>query len=927
MPITVTTTADYYQVVNGLTGIRIARHSPDLGNPVAPVAGLRWRSGAWTATEPNYLHSRSWYDFPKSPAPPCTGMVTTILEQTATKVVVEVVYSFDRPVFEYPDLIYFPAGPGFLKTTITVLDNEPVIMFEEDSDCDVGYSFSIYDGLAPDQARYRGHSASEVQYGRDPEGERYRAWNERAPCDATVDLDYNVPRSVSYRANTDGNQDTRPPMATWYPWIYDSGWYWQLYNAAAPDTANLFGIFAGPASRIIGGAAVGAGIYHGPGDSAGVVVELNRASPSLQASAQNRFSWGIYVSTKANLYDPYQIQPINLMMNKHGGLATKLTNYEVDFVDPVNGYGTLFMGKEAMDRLTNRVQGNYTEYQRLWNVEAYARNLIDLWYYNTPEAVQQIVDQILNLAADLKYVLTSDEGIYSPRFHYIQGGQEMSRMGIFIDQVLANEHVTPEQKLSVKKAASLFANILWDNDYVPFQGNVNVTFGTGNMPVQHQGFRDFYAVYLGADDAWEANAFDALTRGQSIFNSIVNEYGASMSSTGYINAGAWPTLNIFLQALAQGLTDPFATEPRFAKFGEFLLNMLTPPEGRFGGLRKLACFGNGWTGGNAIFGALATGLRPSNPDLAAKLQKGWVEQGSPHEAFFGTTLVMIDEEAPTQDFTLGNAVFPGYYRVQRGKRYGVESSVWMIDGDFYRDHRVPDQGMIVYYALGVPLSLSITSIYYPPVGGGLWYSALQPETEMGEWWGKPDLPLSQGNAWYSAGTEPGTFSDGAWKRNVKLVSVNGRYCLAAQDISADPYIWTLNIMAQDKIVAPNGGTFTPPPHPLAPKVMKFKAGAHRFKWTGQWGVNGDLWLIADEDMDVAWSSWTHYWAPVVEASQFRSATGREWEEKQYTVRVRTKGRFRWVMFPYHNKWLTGTVAKTSAGLTIAYGGPGVAVKF
>src|SRR5262249_1315994 len=156
---------------------------------------------------------------------------------------------------------------------------------------------------------------------------------------------------------------------------------------------------------------------------------------------------------------------------------------------------------------------------------------------------------------------------------------EMDRMELWIDQALASDQLSAADRAHVKAAAALFANVLWDDDFVPLQadaaGNLlhGLNLGTANMPVQYQGYRDSYALFLGADPAGQAGAAGARDRALGLLRQVVNEQGAAMDSTGYLATSLAPTLATLLRVRMLGGADPFASEPRLAKLGEFLLNL------------------------------------------------------------------------------------------------------------------------------------------------------------------------------------------------------------------------------------------------------------------------------------------------------------------------------------------------------------------
>ena len=924
MVVSLQTTATHHEIANGLVGVRVPL-AVDLARPLGPIDGIRYRDGVWTATAPSYLQSRSWFQTPAAAPPPCTGRTVTVIENAPTRAVVKVRWTFDKPAFDWSHVgVFLPAGPGYHETTLTVLDGEPVVLVEEDGDCDLGYSLDVWPGLQPTRGRYRGSYASAVEYGREPDGQRYRGVKERGPLDATVDLDYAKPRRVSTHASA----DTRPAMATWNPWIVDSGWYWQIYNHLAQASANLIGIFAGPASRLIGGKACGAGIWHGPGNAAGITVELNRVAPDLVTAPRNRFVWGLFVSTKADLLEESLTQPIGRMMHRHGGLALKLASYEKEFTDPAAGYGTLYTGRATLQALAQRVRDDGATYQRLYTAEPGARPLMELWRQDTPEALTNLIGPILTQASELKQELVHGEGIYDHRWHYIQGGHEAIRALPMIDQCLASPHATATQRSALKKAAHLFGSFLWDDDVAPLHKDAsggliaNVNLGTANMPIQMGQYRDSYALFLGTDPAWQPRAAGVKARTMELTRAVIHTSGAPNASCSYLGTNAAPCLSTLLQLQAQGGTDPFAEDTRFGRFGECLLALTTPRDRRFGGYRKLVVYGDGDNHGESLHGVMAAALKKANPSLSALLQQAWDDQGRPHSQFFGSTLLMTDDTLPMAPLPVSRmqGTFAGFGSAQRHRMVnGQESSLLVIDGHHYVDHRPPDQGMVALYLLDAPVSVSWGSFYSPHVPGGLWRSAVQLDTTV---WNQAELPYDAGQEWWESTTTPGLFKLGTttWKRSVKLAEASGFPVVAGRDDSVSNYIWTLNLMATGLVTPPSGTAFTPPAHPAAPKIGSHNAGSYRWILKGPWGVDFHLWLFPSKVASWAWSAWSHNWAPGEEQRQFREANGRDFEEAQYTLRLRTSGQLTWALVPILSTApRDGIVRKTTKGIDVVYG--------
>ena len=116
----------------------------------------------------------------------------------------------------------------------------------------------------------------------------------------------------------------------------------------------------------------------------------------------------------------------------------------------------------------------------------------------------------------------------------------------------------------------------------------------------------------------------------------------------------------------------------------------TPPEPRFGGLRKQISVGDSASESTELFGQLGTGFASSRPELSRRLMGMWRAQGETHSSFHGTTLLKIDAGLSSADPALGSASFPGQFTVLRhGWGTPREDAVWLPAGNHYVDHATP----------------------------------------------------------------------------------------------------------------------------------------------------------------------------------------------------------------------------------------------
>jgi len=952
--------ASGYEITNGLTGVRIAGVPAKPEDILAPIQAIRYRDGTWTQSGPVLLNVSGK---PKS-------MNMQVLERGPLKAVVEVTYVFDRADLRYGNELLIPAGEGHYRCRIEVQAGQPSILIEDEADTDVSYRLDCWNGLEPNQARYRGHHAGRKEHGYEAGGGVYRMWHTRKPMDAFFDLRFDRLYGSSYCTNLDKWPSMRR-MAVWDPWAVDSGWYWMMYDAKAEESRNLLGIFAGRASRALGAASSGAGFYTGPspkegGDPvAGIEFQINRRSPSARVVPRVRLAWGIFVGTTGeDLAPPDQVQPIARQMNLHGGVnLNKIHRLELAFADPPQGYGAMFMPAEAREALIAKLRqdtkgphaGGFHGY--LYHAEPYARPLVDFWHDTSGQKVQEVVGSIDNLAHDLLDEMVNGDGIYSFPYHYWHGGLAMSRMAVWMDQALAGDVITEQERADIKAAAVLFASVLWDDDFVPlFKGHA-LNLGTPNMPVQQESFRNMYALFLARHPMMQERAGEVWDDAREMLHETINEHGAHMGSVHYVGASNGPLLTLLQQLKMTGIKDGFREEPRLAAFGEFYMNLLTPPEPRFGGVRKLVAVGDGSTESSEEFGQLGTAMADVDADLSARLMGAWRQSGRTHSGFHGTTFLKIDERLPDKDPALGSATFPGWYTVLRsGWGTPNETAVWLVDGGFYSDHYHNDLGSVVIYALGAPLSVDWGPIYYPRVAGGFMHNVVLPEDSIGHPWDKADPSLEAGPRWRGpAGNAFLSFKNAAlarcayrmgegieWTRTALLLHANEeRPVLVLRDTfggekSGGAKVLTLNLMAQGDVATP-AGAVTPPPRSYfhdkeqkelasAGKVFDLTPGAHRLSFEGQWLIDWDLYLVAGEAQKAHVGNWAHHWHPSPEQAQFQKANERPFEERQHILRVRGTGPFTTVILPFRKgQKLEAKVAQQAGGLTVEEAGEAIVV--
>jgi hypothetical protein len=918
---------------------------------LAPIQGICLRDKTWTASDSNALVAM---------ASSFTDAHVDLVESGPLKTVCKVKYDFVKPDYTYGKTHISDAGPGYLTVTMTMLANEPSIFLEEETDVDEVWSLNAYDGLAPTQGRYSGHAATEARFGHLPDGAAFPADKKHGETEAIVDLQYNHPQLPCYLTNDTSWQI----MAPWNPWITNSGWYWELYDAANISNGNLIGVFVGATSRALEPALSGPGIFTLPRDLrspdkpvAGIASQSYRRSPDAHIGRRSRFAWGIFSGVKDELVaSPHSVPTINLQMNLCSSptTLTKLAAMKMDYPDLPQGYGGLFMEKSALTDLIERVRRGKKErgggvYGWLYNAEPSSRALFDAWADVSGSKMHEAADDIIGLARDLEYELAYGRGIHSFRFGYWHGGLEMMRRGLWIDQVLASSQLSAVERERVKAAASLFGHILWDNDFVPMDNSGGINMGTANMPQQQQGYRNFYALFLASHPDFNERAKLVNEAVQKQVQQQINESGAHMGCPHYISASFAPTLNTLMQLQQLKEQSPLVTDPRLKKFAQFYLNLLTPPEVRFpGNPRSYIALGDSSTEASPLYGQLGTAFSKIDKGLSEELMAAWQAGGKPHSGFFGTTVMSIDDRLPGKNLALGSATFPGYYSVLRSGFGGPnETAAWVVNGDFYRDHRANDNGSLILYALGVPLSVHWGSIYSPSASDAFYQSSVIPESEMDWQWSRssPPTDVRVRSGWRQSKqlefnvdksvdsiNSQFTGQNVTWNRLLKLhhfdesapvLVIKDTFAGAASDQAK---IFTLNLMAKGPVQTPLGEIMPEErTHsyaakatnanqlPSASQVLALKPGVSRFAFTGQFGVDFDLYIISQQPQECILGNWAVSWT-----QQSLS----KWQERQHILRIRGSGPFQVVLVPYRagKRPADLNIKNSATGLTITSSG-------
>jgi hypothetical protein len=227
------------------------------------------------------------------------------------------------------------------------------------------------------------------------------------------------------------------------------------------------------------------------------------------------------------------------------------------------------------------------------------------------------------------------------------------------------------------------------------------------------------------------------------------------------------------------------------------------------------------------------------------------------------------------------------------------------------------------YALGSPISVHWGSFYEPRMPGAWMQNVVVPEAALNARWDSGEVSTDEcfgnRNQTISAAGLKVTSSTaraaarfdskgGFWSRRVwDYRSDPAEPVLRIRDefngpSAAEPKIFSLALMATGPVETATGSREVPvssapaKPPPGAPFALS--PGVTRLGFKGQWGVDFDVFIIAETFQQATVTGWKQFWHPIREAGEYQHATGKKFEEAQYILRLRGTGAFDVLIVPY-----------------------------
>jgi hypothetical protein len=986
-PVSLKKNGGNWEMTNGLTGIRIPTTAGN-GIPydLSPIQGIKLADGTWVATGPNYFYEISADDpgslinaTQETRAYNITGYNAIVLEVNPLLTTILVSYTFNRPNYVYGGTINLPAGTGHFTEKITMYANQPVAYFERNSDMRFQYFVNVYPGLTdkPDVYRWRGGSATTATCGHNFDSSSYGGVNTVINTPAYRDLDYtqNVQVGTACTATTYKRLD---PLISYSG--DDGGWYQMMYKTSGSTSSPLIGIFVGRLGVQTTPIGTGTGTLNTPGfftsnnhfttgaTAGGIHLQQNIWTGATDPTT----TYALYVSTKANLAADGVQQPIQRTMNLISGInLTSLHSYALSFSDPSGGWKSPYLADSALAAVVAKVRDGTSSCGStdcFYNKISYtASPILAMWRANSAAGIDTALNSVLIPLNYLAFAMTQGDGATrDAHLPFSNSSVVWSPASSLMAMILVDSNLTAAQKLQVKSYLAVLASMEWDNDYIPLDNGAGFGLGTANQVVQMVQLRATFAALLPSHPLMTTKQAQARSTTLSQIASVTNQYGALEGSTWYHGAAHEPVVSnlLALRTIGQFL---FADAPTLLSNTKADLAVLTPPEPRFGNIRKSKSDGDGNTAANARLAMDGTAFNGTDTTTAQHAMWGWNSTSSAayttEDVSVVPTFIQIDDSITQTNPALTSSAFPGGFSHHRHDwGTGNETALWFINGDFYNDHRHCDQGQVSIYAHSAPLAIDWNAnLYNPETAGCFAHNAVVFDADIGQSWSADSPPLTAGgltNSFVaSAQTDFSAFSmvtrsaaaftaaDGTvWTRTVISAAPNASYPVistkdsfsGARAINAKTLTW--NLMASGAVVTP-AGNITPNTRSAATcaadqlpsngTVNNLGSGLQHWNFPGaSWtahatgGVNWDLYTLSSvTTQQFILGAWGHKCHNGRESFEFSTVNGRTFDEIQDILRVHDTGPFQTYILPYRKgETPTRTVTTQTCGLQVAQGG-------
>ncbi len=728
---------------SGAMALRLPAHFPDYfaGTPAdrvpGPLQGVRQGQGGWIG--------KSWLQAPLK----VTAAKTTVNARGPLFAEATVDYTFEggkhytftaRVVAGQPTAIIDetmnlnPDGKYQLLTYKDDVERSTWDWWTQDDTDHLGVDtrhrhpanavFSFYDGLQPDQCRWRGSQASMPRKGLDAKGKPWTAWG---------NYESEAYAPLTYEYDEEFNRVT----GWWVNSFADYSQYFAILREADPAKPVItFG--TGRPSRNIN-----PNLVPTPEPWVKMVTATNdirictTKAKDLQVVAPiclGTREWLLTIEPQSALYpkgDPRMPKAFMEMVRISRYPLEKIKDWNFDWPEPKNAWPRLFCTAGDLAGMQARVGTSSKAMQDHW--------MMSPIYKPGGTTAQEVKYASETLGRQVKQAL-GDTGFNGVNWFRIS--LDTIQMIPIWEAAMATPDLDPQVRARIKAYGAFLAHRSWDEDYWPSK-EANVGWGSINMGTLACTGRVMSAMVMAGHpqfEAWKARSKAYLTGN---LQPLISEDGAGISCPSYLGASLEPILYMALALKYGGGYDAFKDDPRLSKYGQFMIDILTPPDPRspmgssYMGLPMGAKLDpnaqnrvNVWPLGHTsrtqttgILDILAIGYVGVNDPMAGALRTMAARMDNPAGGAFVPAAMLCNRQTPPTDPDLRSRWYPGYGAILRD---GRAKETWFAyrQTKYAVDHFQYDQGAFTLFGKGVPLMMDWGSMYSPSTDQAVYHNRI-----------------------------------------------------------------------------------------------------------------------------------------------------------------------------------------------------------
>ncbi len=416
----------------------------------------------------------------------------------------------------------------------------------------------------------------------------------------------------------------------------------------------------------------------------------------------------------------------------------KVKDWTFDWPEPANAWPRLFCNAGDMDEMKKRVAAATGEMAKSQLIPAIYKT------GGTPDAMAK--QALERLEGAVKGALWADGHGSINWFH---ASLHMMQAMPLWEAAMATPGIDPAVRAKIKAYGAFVAHRAWDDDYWPPKETAN-GWGSANMGTLAAGARVLCAAAMAGHP--DQQRWLKRCRGYLDGNMIglMGEDGSGLSCPHYLGASTDPVLYMALALKYGGNYNCFKEDPRWPKFCQFMIDILTPPDPRsplIGGQYGLP-FGakldpgvknrrNIWPLGHTsrtettgILDMLALGMQGQDEKLAGALRYMSSEMGATSSGAFVAYALISNSTSQPVPPELKSRWYPQYGAILRDGR-PAEDWFAIRYSKFAFDHFQSDMGAFTLFAKGVPLMMDFGSMYSPENGQPVYHNRVSWDVQEG----------------------------------------------------------------------------------------------------------------------------------------------------------------------------------------------------